>query len=544
MTTDADSFPVVRAESAFPERVTADRLSRLAASVPTEAASRGEGGSEAPDRGEIAIEAPFSGETIGTIPACAPEDVDAAVERAREAQTAWADRDPESRADLLLRFHDLVLDHREELLDFAQLESGKARADAFEEVLDVAATARYYAHRADDYLAPERRKGVLPLLTRTTVHRRPVGVVGVISPWNYPLTLAISDAIPALLAGNSVVLKPASETPFTALLLRDLLREAGVPDAVFEVVTGRGSEVGSALIDAVDYVCFTGSTETGRTVASQAGENLVDCSLELGGKNPMVVLDDADLESAVEGALRGCFTNAGQLCISFERLYVQRGIYDDFCDRLVRRTRGLDLRPGYDYEPDVGSLVSADQLETVEAHVDDAVAKGADVLTGGRAPPDLGPYFYEPTVLAGVTEEMDAACEETFGPVVRIEPFDDDAEVLALANDSEYGLNASVWSEDAERARHLARQIDCGTVNVNDAYAASWASIDAPMGGMKDSGLGRRHGREGFDKYTESRTVAEQRGPPLAPPSGVPKRWYATAMTLALRAMKRIPGLK
>ncbi|NHN61443.1 MULTISPECIES: succinic semialdehyde dehydrogenase [Halorussus] len=517
----------------LPDRFDRGDLSRLAASVPTEG-----------DRDDIGVEAPYAGERVGAVPAGTAADVRAAVGRARDARQTWADRGVEERAAAVRRFHDLVLDRRAELLDLAQLESGKARIDAFEEVLDVATTARHYAHRAADYLAPERRKGALPLLTRTTVHREPVGVVGVISPWNYPLTLAVSDALPALLAGNAVVCKPASETPFTALLLRDLLREAGVPDDVFQVVTGRGSEAGGAVVEETDYVCFTGSTETGREVAKRAGANLTDCSLELGGKNPMVVLGDADLDRAVDSAIRGCFTNAGQLCISFERLYVQRGVYDAFLDRFVRRTRGLDLRGSYDYGPDVGSLVGPDQLETVERHVDDAVEKGAEVVSGGRARPDRGPYFFEPTILTGVGEGMVAAREETFGPVVAVEPFDDPAEAVERANDSEYGLNASVWTEDAARGREIASRIDCGTVNVNDAYAAAWASVDAPMGGMKDSGLGRRHGEEGFYKYTESRTVAEQRGAPIAPPGGVPDSWYAKGMSLVLRAMDRIPGVR
>jgi len=518
---------------AFPARTTPDALSELSATVPA-----GE------DRPGIEVEAPYSGDRIGEVPACSPADVDAAVERARDARASWADRPADERAAIVSRFHDLVLDRRAELLDVVQLESGKARIDAFEEVADVASTARHYAHRAPEYLESERRRGALPLLTRTVEHRRPVGVVGVVSPWNYPLTLAVSDAIPALLAGNAVVLKPASETPFAALLVRDLLREAGVPEAAFEVVTGAGSEAGGALVDAVDYVCFTGSTETGRAVARRAGENLVDCSLELGGKNPLVVLADADLDAAAAGAVRGCFANAGQLCISFERLYVHRDVYEAFLDRFVRRTRRLDLGAGYDWAPDVGSLVGPDQLSKVETHVDDAVEKGADVLTGGRARPDVGPYFYEPTVLSGVTEEMALAREETFGPVVAVTAVDSVDEAVERANDSEYGLNASVWTEDGERGRAVARRIDCGTVNVNDAYAAAWASLDAPMGGMKASGLGRRHGRQGLLRYTESQTVAEQRAGALRPPEGVPKGWYAAGMTLVLRAMKRLPGVR
>ncbi|WP_433624530.1 succinic semialdehyde dehydrogenase [Halomicrococcus sp. NG-SE-24] len=501
-------------------------------------------------RDVITVEAPFTGEEIGTVPAATEADVTAAAERARAAQAEWASRPLEQRADVLSRFHDLVLDRREELLDLVVIESGKVRRDAFEEILDVATNARYYGSRADEFLTTRRRHGAIPLLTRTEEHRHPRGVVGMISPWNYPLTLAVSDALPALVAGNAVVLKPAEETPFTALHVAQLLEAAGLPEDVFSVVTGRGSEVGPALIDRVDYVAFTGSTETGREVARRAGENLVDCSLELGGKNPMVVLADADLDRAVQGAVHGAFTNAGQLCISFERLYVEEPLHDRFLRRFAERTRELGLEAALDYGVEVGSLASSDQLEKVEAHLADAVEKGATVVTGGEARPDVGPYFFEPTVLTDVTPEMDLAREETFGPIVAVHRVADAEEAVERANDSAYGLNASVWTDDAERGRELAAGIDCGTVGVNDPYPAAWASVDAPMGGMGDSGLGRRHGREGILKYTQSQTVAEQRGPPIAPPDvpGVPRdvatRLYARTTTGLLRALKRLAEVR
>ncbi|EFW90328.1 succinic semialdehyde dehydrogenase [Haladaptatus paucihalophilus DX253] len=488
----------------------------------------------------MSVEAPFTGERIGDVPACSPRDVTAAVSRARTARTEWSSWSIERRADVLSRFHDLVLDRQAELLDVMVLESGKARRDGYEEILDVATNARYYAARAEEFLRPRRRDGAIPLATKTMEYRTPVGVVGVITPWNYPLTLAVSDAIPALLAGNTVVLKPAEETPFTALLAAKLLREAGLPEDAFRVVTGWGDEVGLALIDAVDFVNFTGSTETGRTVAERAGKNLVKCSLELGGKNPMLVLDDADVSAAVEGAIRGCFTNAGQLCLSFERLYVQDGVYDRFLPRFVERTRELSMDPSFDYDVEVGSLVSERQFEKVRNHVDDAVSKGATAVVGGNARPDVGPYFFEPTILTGVTEEMTVAREETFGPVVAVTRFSDDEDGIALANDSDRGLNASVWTTDSDRGWEIARQIDCGTVGINDPYHAIWASVDSPMGGMKDSGIGRRHGREGIRKYTESQTVAEQRFASVAPPRRVPTKWYARAMTGVMRLFKRI----
>jgi succinate-semialdehyde dehydrogenase/glutarate-semialdehyde dehydrogenase len=496
------------------------------------------------DHETIRVEAPYTGEDIGAVPAHTESDVAAATERAADAQKSWADRSFEERAAVVKRYHDLVLDEQDDLLDLVQRESGKSRRAAYEEVLDIAITSRYYAYHSEEHIESRQRTGAIPLLTKTIEHHHPIGVVGIISPWNYPLTLAVSDAIPALLAGNSVVLKPAEETPFTALRAVELLREAGLPDGVLQVVTGYGSTIGPPLIEGSDFLMFTGSVETGRTVAEQAGANLTKCSMELGGKNPLIVFDDADLDRTVEGAIRGCFTNAGQLCISLERLYVQSGVREAFEQRFVEAAEALDLGTSLDYDPDVGSLASAEQLEKVKSHVADAHEKGATVLAGGEARPDVGPYFYKPTVLSGVTSDMAVANEETFGPVVSMYEFDDAAEAIERANDSERGLNASVWTEDSERGHAVAREIECGTVNINEGYVAAWASIDAPMGGMKESGLGRRHGREGILKYTDSQTVAEQRVAPIAAPPGVPDDLYATGMTAALRALKRIPGLR
>jgi succinate-semialdehyde dehydrogenase/glutarate-semialdehyde dehydrogenase len=487
--------------------------------------------------------APFDGSVIGEVPVCTAADVADAVARARDAQRAWVERPLDERAAILLRYHDVVLDRQADLLDLVQLETGKARISAYEEAIDVALTARYYGNAGPAMLQPKRRRGAMPLLTRTTETRLPKGVVGVISPWNYPLTLAVSDALPALLAGNGIVLKPDSQTPFTALAAIELLVEAGVPGELVQVVTGPGPEIGPALIERVDFLMFTGSTATGRVVAEQCGRRLIGLSAELGGKNPMLVLADADVKRTVEGAMWACFSNSGQLCISIERLYVEDAIYDRFVPALVERVQRMRLAAGVGWHADMGSLVSEQQLATVRAHVDDAVAKGARVLTGGRARPDLGPLFYEPTLLEGVHDDMALACEETFGPVVAVQRVADADEAIRRANDSAYGLNASVWSSSG-RGAEVAERLHAGTVNVNEGYAATWGSHDAPMGGLGDSGIGRRHGSEGLLKYTEARTVAVQRLLPIGPWRQVSLHTYGRVLNTLLRVMRRLPFVK
>lgn len=495
-------------------------------------------------RDEIVVTAPFTGERLGATPAGTADDIVEAVRRARAAQPAWAARTWRERARVLLAFHDLVLDRQDEILDLIQLESGKARRHAFEEVLDVALTARYYAHHGQGHVRSRRRKGALPVLTHTTEHHHPKGVIGFIAPWNYPLSLGVSDAIPALLAGNAAVVKPDRNTPFSTLWAIEALAECGLPEGLFQAVTGSGAGLGTPLIDNVDYVMFTGSTATGKVVAAQAAERLIGSSMELGGKNAMLVLDDADLDRTVEGAVRACFSNGGQLCIAIERLFVADGIHDAFVERFAERVRTMTLGATLDWTPDMGSLVSTDQLETVTAHVDDAVAAGATVLAGGRARPDIGPLFFEPTLLTQVTEDMAVCRHETFGPVVSIYRFTDLDDAVSRANDSEYGLNASIWSRDTRRARALATRLQAGTVNVNEAYGAAWGSLDAPMGGMKQSGLGRRHGAEGIVKYTEAQTVATQRLVPIAPFGGLDVERWARLMNRSVRLLRRIPGLR
>jgi succinate-semialdehyde dehydrogenase / glutarate-semialdehyde dehydrogenase len=495
-------------------------------------------------RDKVAGEAPFTAEPIIEIPLCTADDVALAAQKARQAQIAWAATPYRERAKIFLRYHDLVLKKQQECLDVIQLETGKARRHAFEENLDVANVCRHYAHHGQHALSPKRRRGALPLLTATWELHPPLSLIGFIAPWNYPLTLAITDAIPALLAGNGVILKPDQQTPLTALWAVDLLYQAGLPENLFQVVTGRGRDLGTPLIQHVDFICFTGSTATGRIIARQAGERLIGCSLELGGKNPLIILNDADISRAVEGSIRACFFNAGQLCISCERLFVDRGIYEPFVEQFSERVRNLKLGADLDLATEMGSMASKAQFEKTREHVEEAKKRGARILAGGRARPDLGPYFFEPTVMEGVTPEMSVCAEETFGPVVSAYRFDNEDEMVARANDTNYGLNASIWTQDTTRGRALAARIQTGTVNVNEGYVATWASVDSPMGGFKESGLGRRHGNQGILKYTQAQTISVQRFLPIAAPSNVSEAWYERSMTFLVGMLRHVPGIR
>ena len=486
---------------------------------------------------------PFSGEVLYSLPTSTEADVDAGFERARAAQVAWSELPLAARCAVMLRFHDLLLESRHAGLDIVQRETGKARKDANEEVLDVCITARHYARDARRLLRPRRHRGAFPGLVGVTELRVPKGVIGVISPWNYPLTLAVSDAIPALLAGNAIVLKPDVQTTMSALWVADLLKQAGLPENVFTVVAGEGPVVGPWVTDRSDYVMFTGSTAVGREVARRCGERLIGCSMELGGKNAMIVRADADAEAAASIAVRGSFSNSGQLCISMERIYVHESIYEEFLAAFSRRTQALRMSAGIGWGSDVGSLISHKQLERVTEHVDDAVERGAQIVVGGRARPDVGPFFYAPTILTEVDESMTVCSVETFGPVVAVYPVASDEEAIRRANDTEYGLNASVVSRDHREAQVLARRLRAGTVNINEGYAAAWASKRAPMGGMGASGLGRRHGDEGMLKYTEPQTIATQRALGFGPQFGWSDERWGDTLAAAMGVMKKL-GIK
>ncbi|MEV0298464.1 succinic semialdehyde dehydrogenase [Nocardia sp. NPDC050710] len=507
-----------------------DRLSALAAIDQPQARSR------------KSIAETFTGKPLGSVPVGTAEDVTAALTKARAAQAHWAARPAAERAAVLERYRALVVEHRDFLMDVVQAETGKARWAAQEEIMGLMFAARYFAKAAPGLLESHRVPGAFPVLNRAAVSVKPKGVVGVIAPWNYPLLLSIGDSIPALIAGNAVVVKPDSQTPFSSLAGAELLYQAGLPRDLLAVVPGPGTIVGTAIVDSCDYLMFTGSSATGRTLAEQCGRRLIGFSAELGGKNPMIITAGAKLDKAAKAAVRACFSNAGQLCISIERLYVEKSVAAEFTEKFVAAVDAAKLGAAYDFSADIGSLISEAQLETVSKHVADATSKGAKVLAGGKARPDLGPLFFEPTVLADVTDEMECGRNETFGPLVSIYPVENAEEAIRLANDTEYGLNASVWAASKSEGEKIAQRLHAGTVCVDEGYAPAWGSTAAPMGGMGISGVGRRHGPDGLLKFTEPRTVVVTRFLNLdAPPMLSQDKWQRFLMTVA-RSIRFLPG--
>lgn len=483
---------------------------------------------------------PLTGDLFAEIPISNADDVQLAVTVARDFQPRWANVPTVERAECLLRFHDLLLDNAENLLDLICAESGKARIDAYMELVHLALTARYYGRRGPELMRSRRGAGVLPGLTRVDINRLPKGVIGLITPWNYPLTMGFCDGLAALFAGNTVVHKPASQTVITALAGLALLRAAGVPEAAWQMVAGSGAEIGPLLVDQTDMICFTGSTETGRTLAQQTAAQLKSISAELGGKNAALVLADADIQGAAEGLARACFNNAGQLCTHIERIYVDASVLDEFRAAFVDVVSNLNLAPGLGWDAEMGTLISPDQLTKIQAHLVDARAKGATVLCGGVARPDLAPWCHEPTVLEGVTPDADCYLDETFGPLVALSGFSTEDEAIALVNQGVQGLNASIWTRDHARGRRLARRLRAGTVNINEGYSAALASIAGPMGGMGESGIGRRQGAEGLRRFTETQTVATQRLIPLAPFGGLSAETFTGVLTKGLRILKAL----
>jgi len=452
---------------------------------------------------------PATGETLREFECASTAEVHAAVERARAAQPAWAQLGVRPRLEILRRFQRLLHQNQDDVARTVTRENGKPQVEALlTEVLVVLDAARFLLENAHAVLRPEPvPHGNLVMKTKSAyLIREPYGVVGIISPWNYPFSTPATEGLAALVAGNAVVVKPSEFTPLAALELASLLHQAGVPSDIFQVVVGEGL-AGAALVEApIDKIIFTGSVRTGKRVGEAAAKKLLPVLLELGGKDPMLVLDDADLDVVTSAALWGAFMNAGQTCLSVERCYVHRSLYAKFLAAVVEKTGKLRVGNGMVPGTDMGPMIHEQQLRVVEAHVADAIERGARLLAGGRRLPELGPNFYAPTVLADVTHEMLIMREETFGPVLPVMQFTTDDEAVGLANDSEFGLAASVWTSDRRRGEALARRIEAGTVMVNDVISCFGIS-EAPHGGVKSSGLGRAHGRLGLEEMVRIKYV-------------------------------------
>jgi acyl-CoA reductase-like NAD-dependent aldehyde dehydrogenase len=487
---------------------------------------------------QFAVHNPATQETIGTLPSLNAEQIAAAVGRAAAAQVCWAATPVRDRLRILSRFADLLCDQKETVAAVISREAGKPEAEALStEILVVLDTVKYLRNNLPGFLRPEPIAHGNPAmkLKRGTLLREPYGVVGIISPWNYPFSVPSVQTITALATGNAVVLKPSEFTPYSSLELQRLLREAGLDRELLQVITGEGG-AGAALLAAnVQKVVFTGSVATGKRVAQAAAARLLPVVLELGGKDPMIVLEDADVDVASSAAVWGAFMNAGQTCLSVERCYVHESIYEKFLEKCVEKTEKLRVGSSYidssshplrreqlgdekstpaqrvghpDSEIDVGPMIHERQLSIVQSHVQDAISRGARLLAGGKPLASLGPNFFAPTILADVDHSMAIMREETFGPTLPVRSFKTDDEAVALANDSEYGLAASIFTSDRKRGEALARRIMAGTVMVNDVLACFGIS-EAPHGGVKASGIGRTHGRFGLEemvwpKYMDS----------------------------------------
>ncbi|MET0558906.1 MAG: aldehyde dehydrogenase family protein [Solirubrobacterales bacterium] len=489
------------------------------------------GGSGADDSFEVLN--PATGERIATVAIDTPAQVAETVARVRSNQAEWEAMGIEGRHHWLAKLRDWLLDNSDRVLDTMQRETGKVRSDALSEASFLADLVNFYGGKAAEFIGEDSVRPHSPLLAakKLRVQYRPHPVVGIISPWNFPLILSIGDAIPALQAGAAVVIKPSEFTPLgLAEVIEAWKNEIGGPD-VLDCVQGVG-ETGGALVDAVDFIHFTGSDRTGRKVMARAAETLTPVSLELGGKDPMIVLGDADLDRAANAAAWGGMMNSGQICMSVERIYVEEPAYDEFVTKLTKEVS--KLRQGPDatgWDADVGAMTSPNQIAIVKDHVDDALANGARALTGGKPVEGPGDYF-EPTVLVDVDHSMKVMRDETFGPVVGVMKTRDAEEAVRLANDTRYGLSGSVFGEK-NRAEQIARRIECGAVNVNDVLV-NYVASDVPMGGWKESGIGSRHGEAGIKKFCRSESLVITRFGGKREPN-----WYPYTRSRS-RSVKRI----
>lgn len=452
---------------------------------------------------------PATGEVISEHHICSPAEVRQAVVRARQAQPAWASVPVPRRIAIMRRFQESLSKQRKDVAARITAECGKPVVESLlTEVMVVLDAARFCAENAFRVLRPEPIPYGNPAmkLKRGRLFREPIGVIGIISPWNYPFSIPATETLAALVLGNAVVLKPSELTPNSALILQQLLHEAGIPEDVFHVVLGQGP-TGEALIDSdIDKIIFTGSVHTGKRVGEAAAKKLLPAVLELGGKDPMLVLDDADVDVASSAAVWGALMNAGQTCLSVERCYVHQSIYDRFIAACTQKMSTLRVGNGADRHIDIGPLISERQVQLVEAQIEDAKARGARVLAGGRRLPELGPNFYAPTLVVDVTHDMRLMREETFGPVLPVIPFADDHDAVRLANDSEFGLAASVWTKNSRRGEQVAARLNAGTVMINDVLTC-FAISEAPHGGVKASGIGLTHGLIGMQEMVRVKFV-------------------------------------
>jgi succinate-semialdehyde dehydrogenase/glutarate-semialdehyde dehydrogenase len=451
---------------------------------------------------------PATLESVGTVETASADDVDAAVERARKAQRAWAETSLDQRIDVLERFNDLLLDRKGEFTELVARETGKPPAEAVAaDIFPVVDAVRFVRDEGPEVLEERLSLSNPMLMDRSSrLLREPVGVVGLVTPWNYPLAIPGSQLVYVLFAGNAAVLKPSEMTPLVAGALADLLEEAGLPEGVLQVVQGEGVPTGEALVASdVDQVTFTGSVRVGEQVAEACSDRGVPYCLELGGSDPAVVLEDANLDLTSDGIVWARFTNAGQTCAAVKRVVAHEAVADDLTERIAAKTRSLRVGNAFEEDVDVGPVISGDALEFIERVVEESVDMGATVLAGGERL-DRDGHFFQPTVLADVTPEMPVVQEETFGPVLPILRAGSVDAAVEMANDTEYGLTASVWSRDLDRAQELARELEAGTVTVND-HTYTYAANETPWGGTKASGKGHTHGVWGLEEVTTLKHV-------------------------------------
>jgi len=486
----------------------------------------------------VTITNPATGKPSHLLPTFTATEVMAAAQSARVALPSWASLAIRERAEVLLRLHDLMIENQARLLDLLQFETGKSRSSAFEDFAGALNSARHYGKLAPKRLSMRRVRSGAPTMVTNFVDFPPVGLVGVITPWNYPLALTGLDVLPALVAGNAVLHKIDNQTALTALYLRKLAVDAGLPESAWTIVVGDGAEVGNAVTDAVDYVAFTGSTATGREVAKRAANRLIGFSLELGGKNPMIVLPKANLKKAAAIAVAGAVGNTGQLCVAIERVYVPLEQRELFLEQLSSAVGKLRIGRDANFSTDLGSLASANQLKRVTDMLADAVAKGARLI-GGNALPETGPFFIEPAIVTDIPATANLDRNEVFGPVIQVYGYQSLAEAISLANDTEYGLNAAVVGPVREAMR-VAKQLQAGSVNINEGFRASFASMDSPMGGVKHSGMGRRNGDYGLLRFTEPKAIGIARGLLKLPMRGADYERASRLLVLLSKILRRL----